>query len=82
MSHLSLAQRGEECPRFAEILGGNAALRRGVTDSVNDAYDHQLDLAAAYRSSVQSVLRAGGVAPKSQAYIANVSKYMQDYQPR
>jgi serine/threonine protein kinase len=44
--------------------------------------DHQLDLAAAYRSSVEKVASAEGVAPKWQAYIANVSKYMQDYQPR
>jgi hypothetical protein len=44
--------------------------------------DQQLDLAAAYRSSVESVVRAGGVAPKWRPYVDGVSTYLRDYRPR
>lgn len=44
--------------------------------------DQQLDLAAAYRSSVEKVVRAGGVAPRWRPYVDHVSTYLRDYRPR
>ncbi|MEO5878487.1 MAG: protein kinase [Streptosporangiaceae bacterium] len=44
--------------------------------------DHRLSLAAAYRSSVDSVVKAGGVPPRWRPYTTRVRTYLDDYRPR
>ncbi|WP_433469005.1 protein kinase domain-containing protein [Spirillospora sp. CA-128828] len=44
--------------------------------------DPALNLAAAYRSSAKTVVKAGGVPARFKPYTENVRRYMDDYRPR